>query len=99
MSLFRIRLRRPQYRLRTLFIVVAVLSAPLAFWASREHQYRVRAAALGVLQRESAAVSVEKPSFRHGSSLDCNAVLRRADVVVDVDASMLPVSDEEISAI
>ena len=49
MRLVRKNAFRLQYRLATLFVLIAVFSIPLGYWASRERAYRERQAAVEVI--------------------------------------------------
>ena len=109
MSKFRLHLRRPQYRLRTLLLLFVVLSLPLAVWTHREHQHRIQVAAYRVLRREGARCYVLTDCYNCGAGYDSEIadynhcrellrgdVLRRDDVVVGVDVWGLPVSDDDV---
>ncbi|MGH9582233.1 MAG: leucine-rich repeat domain-containing protein, partial [Bryobacteraceae bacterium] len=96
---FRGVLRRARYRLATLFALVAAISVPLAFWAEREHQYRVRLAAVATLDNGHMNVGV----IPRGAAPDTLEFidsrlrpLRRDDVIVYANCQA---SDEALSAI
>lgn len=104
--------RRAQFRLRTLLLAVAVVSAPLGIWAHRERQFRIRCAAVDALTKPTpdGFVVVERllpgcsdvldPS--HRSSVDYRRfprALMRDDVVARVSIVNVPVSDEMVAAI
>src|SRR5487761_1093023 len=103
MSALRIGPCRLQFRLRSLLLLIAIISAPLGVWAHRQHQYRIRLDAVGLLRRAGAEVTVEKRDspYGRGDQLD-DEEPRRAlepdDVVVSVDLVDTPVSDEMVSA-
>jgi hypothetical protein len=80
--------RRPQYRLAMLFALVTVISVPLAVWTSREHEYRLRLAAVKELKRcGSIGVQTDDPKFGSCRALGDNAVLQRDDVVVFISCA------------
>src|SRR5487761_1302379 len=105
MSALRIRRCRLQFRLRSLLLLIAIISVPLGVRAHREHQYRVRLGAVGALRREGARVyvGVWDPPYGSIEWLDDEEEPHRAlqpeDVVVSVELADVPVSDEMVSAI
>lgn len=88
--------RRPQYRLATLFVLIGVLSIPLGVWTARERAYRERALAARVLLEGDDEIDVEP---LHGGANSCRATLlgasddpdahlSRDDVVVGVECGL-----------
>lgn len=114
MPLFRVRRRRLQFRLLAIFLLTATVAVPLAVRANREHQYRVRLAAIEVIDAakfepvdfDVAAHSSVEVAPRNGDPAErWNVVavdrtdLKPDDIVVSVYLDHVPISEELLSAI
>lgn len=110
-SVIGVKLRRPQFGLRMLFVLATVVSIPLGIWSSREHAYRARIVAANKLRSSNdmfeigigtSADSSDPCCPEHRWSGPARSALERADVVTSLYASdygVTPLSDEEVSAI
>jgi len=89
-----------QYRLVTLFSLVTLASLPLAVCAHREHQYRVRLAAVRLLQNNgySVGVPVDDSHPTYNDLLNADVILQRDEVVSYVCPSST-ISADELKAI